>query len=89
MPYILLPMVSGMGAWYYDHRIVPACLDFDKRNISVGSVFLKKGWWDCPELLEEIKKLKSLADNYLMQDFKPNADVLMVYDTHAYFYQSD
>lgn len=86
---ILLPMVSGMGAWYYDHRIVPACLDFDKRNISVGSVFLKKGWWDCTELLEEIKKLKSLADNYLMQDFKPNADVLMVYDTHAYFYQSD
>ncbi len=84
---ILLPVVSGMGTWYYDHRIVPACLEFDKRNLSVGSVFLKKGWWDCTELLCEIKKLQAVSSEYLLQDYEPAADVLIVYDTHTYFYQ--
>lgn len=86
---ILLPVVSGMGAWYYDHRIVPACLTFDKRNISVGSVFLKKGWWDCPELLCEIEKLQNVAGEYLLRQYEPASDVLIVYDTSAYFYQSE
>ena len=86
---ILLPVVSGMGAWYYDHRIVPACLTFDKRNLSVGSVFLKKGWWDCPELLCEIEKLQNVAGEYLLRQYEPASDVLVVYDTSVYFYQSE
>lgn len=87
---ILLPLVSGMGAWYYDHRVLAiGSPELDNQQINPGSIFIKKGWWDCPELLDEIKKLKILADKYFMQDFKPVADVLMIYDTRTYFYQSD
>ncbi|MBQ7792065.1 MAG: hypothetical protein IJ367_01040, partial [Clostridia bacterium] len=86
---ILLPICCGMGAWYYDHRVVPACVELDRRDLHVGSVFLKRGWWDSEHLLSEIGKLQEIALNIVETSLEPEAEILLVYDTKTYFYQSE
>ena len=85
---ILLPVLAGMGCWYYDHRIIHSLIRQDSRNSSAGSIFRKKGWWDQPELLREIGKLQRLAERYALRPYRPAADVLIVYDTESYFTRS-
>ena len=85
---ILLPVLAGMGCWYYDHRIIPSLIRQDSRNSSAGSIFRKKGWWDQPDLLREIGKLQRLAERYALRPYRPAADVLIVYDTESYFARS-
>jgi hypothetical protein len=43
------------------------------------------GWWDFPPYLEEIGKLKKLYDSKLHEEYKSQADVLVVYDTNCYY----
>ena len=85
---ILLPVLAGMGCWYYDHRIIPSLIHQGSRNSSAGSIFRKKGWWDQPDLQHEIGKLQKLAERYALRSYCPAADVLIVYDTDSYFARS-
>ena len=85
---ILLPVLAGMGCWYYDHRIIPSLIKPGSQNSSAGSIFRKKGWWDQPDLLKEIGKLQRTAESYALEPYEPAADVLVVYDTESYFARS-
>ncbi len=44
------------------------------------------GWWDCPELLAEVKDLKARGERMLARPHRPVADVLYVYDTECFYY---
>ena len=80
---ILLNLVKGQGAWYYDHRTVPG-----KTGDGAGSsIFHKYGWWERPEFLAEIKKLQNLACKMQSTVYKPAADVLLVLDEKARYIQ--
>ena len=84
---ILLPVLAGMGCWYYDHRIIPSLIQPRSQNSSAGSIYRKKGWWDQPDLLREVGRLQKLAETYALRPYRPAADVLLVYDTESYFAQ--
>ncbi len=43
------------------------------------------GWWDHPDYLADIRKLKTLAENLKEKPYKPAADVLFVYDTKVFY----
>ena len=79
---ILEPFTRGMGAWFYDHRLV----------LETGlatSLHIKKGWWDHPELLAEVRRLRRLADRVsLGRPYRPVADVLLVYDNPSRYYHN-
>ncbi len=74
---ILGGLIHGMGAWYYDHRLVPN-----------GSIYEKNGWWDHPELLAEITKLTELANDIAARPFIKQGEVLLVCDTERFYYVS-
>ena len=80
---VLLPLLSGEGLWYYDHRIVPSVAKMDAKRTQVGSIWRKKGWWDQPDLMEEIGKLQRLAEENDKKPYTPAADVLCVFDAKA------
>ena len=83
---ILQPFMSGHGAWYYDHRVVHPKPSPESRNKTCGSVFIKHGWWDNPELMEEIKKLNDLCvSRFTKGEYKPASDVLIVYDIESLY----
>jgi len=46
----------------------------------------KSGWWDHPVLMQEIGKIKKLFEQYYEKEFRPQADVLLVYDTNSFYY---
>jgi hypothetical protein len=46
----------------------------------------RNGWWDRPELIDEIKQLKKVLTDYWSQPYHSDADVLLVYDTQVYYY---
>ncbi len=72
---ILSGIIHGMGAWYYDHRIIPD-----------GSIFEKNGWWDSPELLDVIEKMTRIAEDAYKKPFKKDIEVLLVCDTDRSYY---
>jgi hypothetical protein len=51
--------------------------DFGPRDIS--------GWWDHPEMMADIAKLKSILDRYYDREYVPQADVLVVYDAEVFY----
>lgn len=71
---ILDTVLRGAGSWYYDHRLVPG-----------GSIFEKNGWWDHPVWMREIGGLQRLAAQLCARPYRPQADVLMVYDTEMLY----
>ena len=44
------------------------------------------GWWDDPQLMAEVGRLKSLFDRYSLKPYRPEADVLMVFDTRTFYF---
>ena len=44
------------------------------------------GWWDHPDLLAEVGRLKNLADSLVDKPYRPVADVLFVYDAECFYY---
>jgi len=85
---VLQPLCGGEGFWYYDHRIVPHQMPKDTLNSAAASIYRKKGWWDKPELMEEITKIQRLAEKITARDYKSAADVLVVYDTDSFYYRA-
>ena len=74
---IMEPLNRGMGAWFYDHRIVPG-----------GSLYEKTGWWESPELLAEIAYLQMEAKRLDSLEYIPKAETALVYDTEMFYHIS-
>ena len=79
--HVLEPFTRGMGTWFFDHRLV---LDLGYNT----TIYIKKGWWDHPELLREIRGLKQIADHSAKKTYQPQADVLCVFDTQSRYYSN-
>jgi hypothetical protein len=84
----LQPLFAGMGFWYYDHRIIPALISPDSKNSCAGSIYRKNGWWETSRLMSEIGSIQSFAEKLASENYRPAADVLLVYDTDSYFCRS-
>ena len=82
---VLQPILSGMGLWYYDHRIVTKIPE-ESKNIYAENLYIKHGWWENPKMLSEIKKMQKITVKYGSKKYQPAADVLFVCDTKASFY---
>lgn len=82
---ILQPILSGHGAWYYDHRILVKIPE-ESQNKTCGSLYFKDGWWDSSILMNEIKNLNEFCNARFTQgDYVPAADVLVVYDVESLY----
>lgn len=63
-------LTRGHGLWLYDF----------------GVGFANAGWWDHPILAEEIGRLHELFASRLHEEYRSEADVLVVYDTEPFYY---
>ncbi len=79
--HVLEAFTRGMGTWFFDHRLV---IDLGYET----TIYIKKGWWDHPQLLKEIRKLKRIADHTAKASYKPQAEVLCVFDTLSRYYSN-
>lgn len=85
---VLQPLLSGHGLWYYDHRVVPGVAISGSTNADAASLYRKRGWWESPELMNEIEKLYDISADYFLKPYKPAADVLIVVDTDSFYIRS-
>ena len=74
---------KGMGLWFYDFG--PAGFHTHPERRSFPEYCLT-GYWDHPRYLASIKKLKEIFDEKLQQEYRSNADVLLVYDTQVQYH---
>ena len=79
--HVLEPFTRGMGTWFYDHRLV---LDLGYNT----SIYIKKGWWDHPELLKIVNNIRQIAEHTARTPFVPEADVLCVFDAESRYYSN-
>ncbi len=80
---VLSPLTKGAGLWFYDFG--PSGMNLHRGNehdIQSGTI----GYWDHPDYLRSIKRLKTLADSLLHRPWQTGADVLLVYDTEIFYY---
>ena len=83
---VLMPFLAGEGMWFYDHRMVPGVIRGRAcKNPYCASIYRKFGWWDNPTLLREIGRLRALLERYTLRQFRPAADVLIVYNPDTHF----
>ena len=85
---VFQPLLSGMGMWFYDHRIIPELIDPASKNCDAGSIWLKKGWWDTEILMNEIGSIYNVLKKYCLKEYQPVADVLFVHDTASMYLRS-
>lgn len=79
--HVLEPFTRGMGMWYFDHRLV--------LDQGMGcTIYIKKGWWDHPELMKDISMLRQVADHCNKTPYKPSADVLLVFGSLTRYYSN-
>ncbi|MBR5743409.1 MAG: hypothetical protein IKX85_06350, partial [Clostridia bacterium] len=79
--HVLEPFTRGMGTWFFDHRLV--------LDLGYGTtIYVKKGWWDHPALLREIRTLKNIADHTALSPYRQQAEVLCVFDTESRYYSN-
>ena len=85
---VLTPLCAGQGLWYYDHRVIPRYVAEHPELAAAGSIYRKHGWWEDDYLMKEIAALQSLAERITQNDYRRDADVLLVYDTDSYYIRS-
>jgi hypothetical protein len=78
----MFPHSKGMGLWFYDFG--PSGFYTHPEKDKFPSYCLT-GYWDHPRYLECIKKLKNIYDRQLDEEYKTEADVLLVYDTKTQY----
>ena len=78
---VLEPFTRGMGTWFYDHRLV-LDLGYDT------TIYIKKGWWDHPSLLREVRGLRQITDRTVQIPYRSQAEVLCVFDTKSRYYSN-
>ncbi len=83
---MLVPATQGNGFWFYDFGVsgfkVIGITKRDLRSPEAGS----QGWWDDPNVMEEITKVNALVKSQFKQPYRSDADVLLVCDTDSYLY---
>lgn len=85
----LQPVLGGHGLWFYDHRIVLSMgIWTEAKNPKAANIYRKVGWWDAPHMMKKIEKLKTFADSVADKPYESDADLLIVYDTEAYYYRA-
>jgi hypothetical protein len=67
---VLESYTRGQGLWFYDF----------------GPGYNRRGWWDHPALLKEVRQLHSLLASYSERPYRSPADVLLVFDTACFYY---
>ncbi len=67
---VLESYTRGQGLWFYDF----------------GPAYTRKGWWDHPALLKEVRQLHALLASYAEKPYRSEADVLLVFDTDCFYY---
>jgi len=81
-------LLAGEGFWYYDHRLVWSVdTDYGYNNL-VYHIYRNSGWWNTPALMSEIAKIQKLAEKINEKEYKPEADILIVYATDSYYYKA-
>ena len=84
------PIYAGQGFWYYDHRVIPKLLASEGvTNPMADSIYRKVGWWDTPELMEEIKQMQAVMQKYAQRPYQASAQVLIVHNPKGRFYQKN
>ncbi len=67
---VLESYTRGQGLWFYDF----------------GPAYTRRGWWDHPALLKEVKQLHTILASYAEKPYRSEADVLLVFDTDCFYY---
>ena len=81
-------LLSGMGFWYYDHRLVHSAPAEFSYNNTIYHIYRNFGWWNTPALMGEIRKIQKFANKLTNKEFVSEADVLIVYSTDSYYYRA-
>ena len=80
---MLFPLLKGQGLWLYDFG--PASMHLNPEN-DTNKQSGTNGYWDNPIYMDNIGKIKKIADEFLHKEFTSAADVLAVYDTESIKY---
>jgi len=78
---VLFSLTKGTGLWYFDFG--PGGVLFDNPLQRHRG---KYGWWDHPELIADVNTIRKVYEDRLNKPYKPEADVLFVYDTEVFFH---
>jgi len=80
---VLYGQAAGSGLWFYD---------FGPSGFSQGPAQSRtnalgvNGWWDDPELLADLGRLRALLQSRLELRWESQADTLAVFDTESYYH---
>ena len=77
---MMFTATKGMGMWFYDFG-----LPVSTQNPRPSRQKIKDGFWNQPDMMADIKKMKALFDKNLSRPYVSDADVLMVYDTRSFY----
>lgn len=77
---VLYTFTKGMGLWFYDFG--PSGFNGGNRLTDHGNA----GWWDDPNLMQDIGRLKKVLDKKTNDRYESGADVLLVHDTKTSYY---
>jgi hypothetical protein len=77
---VLVSATKGIGVWMFDLGL--------RGSYGEGLDEATGGYWDYPEIQKDMKKLKTAIDQTVNYSYKSKADVLMVYDTKSFYYES-
>jgi len=80
---MLFSLLKGQGLWLYDFG--PASMHLNPDN-DTNKQSGTNGYWDNPIYMDNIGKVKKIADKFLHKEFASAADVLAVYDTESIKY---
>lgn len=93
----IMPLLCGESFWFYDHRLLPGKTARTSEDVGPGvklnpfasNIYRKKGWWDNPNIMNEIGKLRQFAEVVRERDYSVNADVLIVVDNNSYYHRAN
>jgi hypothetical protein len=80
---IMYTATKGMGMWFYDFGL--AGIYWEPEIVRPAPWSRTRGWWEQPDLLKDISKLKAILDRRLDEPYRSDADVLMIYDTRSFY----
>ena len=91
-----MPLLSGEGFWFYDHRLLigktarrPEELpEGVKINPFASNIYRKKGWWDNPHIMKKIADMRAFAETVRERNYSVNSDVLIVIDPDSYYHRA-